>query len=1333
MKRFLSVILSIAMLITSVAIPFSAFAEEIFELGVKTFCKQDFADELLNELNEFRKGDEAWYWNNTNTQKIYPNIVQDMKWDSRLEEAAMQRAVECAFYFDHKRPDGSSFNSVNGYSMAENIARCSPSEAFELFKETDEKYAGQGHRRNMLNGMYNCVGMAYVQIEDNYGVFVQEFGRLEADNTPSNFVGNKDFSVILSEKYLEKGFGTFVRAYYDGKMINRVSIYGDNTFSDNFTTADYDPETDTFTEGFSTAEINIEYGTSKELKIVPEVNRTPVNKFPSSYYYKCYLEEGQDVVELNNNVLEGKKLGTTKLYARLKLGDTNYIRNFELTINVVPATINNKNTTFDLEYDKIQYSTDIPLSEYNPKVSNVVYHGEKGDVPLVEGVDYYVDYDVSFSLTGKEEYEVDYLFVRVYGLGNYSNKDYVVRHAEVYCNHNFVEATRPIADKNNCTETYKKCTVCGIEKVLETNHEHMFKYIPIPYDEIKNYIRDMYNADTTAQSEYTFEEYYDNYMNSIPYSEYELWIYECENCGYIPVEENGLPKLYCNKLKHTFEFAGNNDGVEATCATDGRTESGLKTCTTCGYQVEVKSEVIPATNKHTLNNTSNPTICRVMLTPNTCDENGTIQFSKYYGGKWTDYNSEDFTCSVCGKCFNVELPSLEKTGHNIKTTTSYNGTLKIEYCDNKTNAITLTGKQLKAIYNDKNFFQFLFNSNNPVTISITFNNHGEDVDEIVSNLWCVDFDATTGTQIKSYKLNNGKICGSGGQEIINPQKNISYVTNDNYTTLTTDCNYIRGIYKYFDPTYYFDENSSITVTYENCDYEKKTELDHYYELTNTVESTCKVAGYEEYTCIHCGDSYTEPLGLAEHTLVNGNDRIEPTCEKDGYTGSGVCTVCGKTIAKGDVIPALGHKYTSVIVPPTCSEQGYTLYTCERCGDTYKADYVEATGKHNVVIDKAVEATCTTEGLTEGSHCADCGKVIVEQKVIDKTGHTSATLEAVAPTCTTNGLTEGLYCSVCGEILKAQEKINKTSHNAEKVNAKKATSTEDGYTGDTVCSECKTVIARGSVIPKASNIKLSRTSITYTGSVQRPSVTITDEKGNSLAYKKDFTVRYSNWNSKNVGEYTVTVDLIGNYSGTYTYSYCINPKPTTLSSVSGISNGFTVKWNKQNNQTTGYQIQYSTRSDFKNAATVYGGNANTTSKSITGRAENKRYYIRVRTYKNIGGKYFYSPWSASKSVVTLTANPKPTTLVSLTARSKGFTVKWNKQANQTTGYQIQYSTRSDFKNAATVYGGNANTTSKTITGRAGKTRYYVRVRTYRNVGGKYYYSSWSPSKSVVTLK
>ena len=67
------------------------------------------------------------------------------------------------------------------------------------------------------------------------------------------------------------------------------------------------------------------------------------------------------------------------------------------------------------------------------------------------------------------------------------------------------------------------------------------------------------------------------------------------------------------------------------------------------------------------------------------------------------------------------------------------------------------------------------------------------------------------------------------------------------------------------------------------------------------------------------------------------------------------------------------------VAPTCTEQGYTVYTCH-CGDTYKADYTVETG-HSPVIDAAVPASCIGNGLTEGSHCQVCGYVIKAQNTV----------------------------------------------------------------------------------------------------------------------------------------------------------------------------------------------------------------------------------------------------------------------------------------------------------------------------------------------------------------
>ena len=91
--------------------------------------------------------------------------------------------------------------------------------------------------------------------------------------------------------------------------------------------------------------------------------------------------------------------------------------------------------------------------------------------------------------------------------------------------------------------------------------------------------------------------------------------------------------------------------------------------------------------------------------------------------------------------------------------------------------------------------------------------------------------------------------------------------------------------------------------------------------------------------------------------------------------------------------------------------------------------------------------------------------------------------------------------------------------------------------------------------------------------------------------------------------------------------------------------------------------------------------------------------------------------------TFKINPKGTNISKLTKKSKGFTVKWKKQSTQTTS--------KTFKKAKTKTIGKVKTTSASISKLKKKKIYYVRIRTYKKVSGKNYYSGWSKIKKVKT--
>lgn len=162
------------------------------------------------------------------------------------------------------------------------------------------------------------------------------------------------------------------------------------------------------------------------------------------------------------------------------------------------------------------------------------------------------------------------------------------------------------------------------------------------------------------------------------------------------------------------------------------------------------------------------------------------------------------------------------------------------------------------------------------------------------------------------------------------------------------------------------------------------------------------------------------------------------------------------------------------------------------------------------------------------------------------------------------------------------------------------------------------------------VKLSKTSYTYNGKAQKPSVTVKDAKGATIA-KSSYTVSYAS-GRKNVGKYTVKVTFKGNYKGTATASFVINPPAVKFSSVKGAKNAFTAKW-KKGSQITGYELQYSTSSKFnKSLKKVNISKASTLSKKVTKLTGKKKYYVRIRTYKTIGKTKYYSGWTV-KSVTT----------------------------------------------------------------------------------------------------
>lgn len=148
-------------------------------------------------------------------------------------------------------------------------------------------------------------------------------------------------------------------------------------------------------------------------------------------------------------------------------------------------------------------------------------------------------------------------------------------------------------------------------------------------------------------------------------------------------------------------------------------------------------------------------------------------------------------------------------------------------------------------------------------------------------------------------------------------------------------------------------------------------------VTSSGVVAAKTAGPATITCTgRNGKNYTCRVEVVEHSYAE--TVTAPTCTENGYT-TYTCP-CGHSYV-GAWVKATGHHHVDVVTAPTCTEGGYTTHTCS-CGHQYVDTWTNATG-HTPVIDKAVEPTFTSTGLTEGSHCSTCGLVLVPQEVIPK--------------------------------------------------------------------------------------------------------------------------------------------------------------------------------------------------------------------------------------------------------------------------------------------------------------------------------------------------------------
>ena len=363
----------------------------------------------------------------------------------------------------------------------------------------------------------------------------------------------------------------------------------------------------------------------------------------------------------------------------------------------------------------------------------------------------------------------------------------------------------------------------------------------------------------------------------------------------------------------------------------------------------------------------------------------------------------------------------------------------------------------------------------------------------------------------------------------------------------------------------------------------------------TKQPTETATGVKTYTCTVCKATKTETIPkLAHKHSYMSKITKQPTCTATGIK-TFTCS-CGESYT--ETIAKTGHSYSTKVIVPTCTSQGYTLHTCSKCGSNYKNNYkdLKEHGYEHFVIE---EPTCTDIG-EELFICSYCGDSYTE--TISATGHKYITT-VVKPTYASQGYT--LHkCSTCGNSYKDNYKAKLTLANITKAN----------FTSS------------------ANAVKMSWNKVSGATGYRVYKYNTSTKKWQTVANTKNTYYTFSKLKSGTTYKFTVRAYrteggktyLSPKYS---TFTTSTNPATVNFKLTAG-SKKATVKWSKVTGA-TGYKVYYKTS---KNGSwkCLKTANNKTTSYTKTGLKKGKTYYFTVKAYRTVGGKTYNGAFT-TKSV------------------------------------------------------------------------------------------------------
>ncbi len=469
-------------------------------------------------------------------------------------------------------------------------------------------------------------------------------------------------------------------------------------------------------------------------------------------------------------------------------------------------------------------------------------------------------------------------------------------------------------------------------------------------------------------------------------------------------------------------------------------------------------------------------------------------------------------------------------------------------------------------------------------------------------------------------------------------------------------------------------------------------------LTESTKYEFRIRAFKNYGS-ETGYSECKMLEVSTcHMFGEWQTTVKPTCTEGGEMIRS-CSVCGAEETK--TVDALGHDYSdrwTVDEEADCVNDGSKSRHCSRCDAKTDVTVIEAKG-HTEVVDKAVAATCTKTGLTEGKHCSVCSTVIVAQEKIAATGHKYVET-VVEPSYSNRGYT--LYeCSVCGYSYK-DNYVNKLLKPS-KIEGLAFGARSADYVS---LKWNKDANADGYIVEYLSGNRFVK--LTDKTSGLAVSYKVTGLEAGTL-YK--FRVRgYKNENGKRVyGEYS---DVLN-----------VRTLPKAMSNLklgARTDNSISLKWDK-NETANGAVVEMYKNGKWEVVSTKTSNTA--VSHKITGLKAGTQYKFRVRAYINDEGGRIYSVYNVTLNEVTAPA--AVTNFRSVISAKTAIRFNWNKNT-AVDGYEIDMAVGSNWVKQATVEGGNSVAYAQTKL--APDTAYRFRIRAYKTVDGKKIYSAYTTANA-----